>query len=194
MAKVTGPLFSVDARGKIADTIVFMGWRGLKTVRRWLKPANPRTVAQVTTRNFFSTAVSLFQNLSGFDKGALRTEASGQPYSGFNLWVGWVKKCLDSGKSWVTISDVTAAPGSSGSGECTITGSCSEAIIDLVIRYGRTTSLLDGETEVTTGANSFTKILNSLLPNETYYFKVLLKTPNSKQGETGIYSFVSPSA
>ncbi len=194
MAKVTGPLFSVDARGKVADTLVFMGWRGLKTVRRWLKPANPRTVAQVTTRNYFSTAVSLHQNLSGLDKAALRTAASGQPYSGFNLWVGWVKSALDAGKSWVTISNVTASPGSSGSGQCTIAGSCSETVIELVIRYGRTTSLLDGEVTVTTGAGTFTKNLTGLLPSETYYFKVQLADPDGQRGETGIYSFVSPAA
>ncbi len=46
MAKVSGPLFSLEARGKIADAIVFFPWKGLHVVRQWLKPANPKTANQ----------------------------------------------------------------------------------------------------------------------------------------------------
>lgn len=46
MAKVTGPLFSVSATGKIADAIVFFPWKGRHVVRQWLKPANPQSGAQ----------------------------------------------------------------------------------------------------------------------------------------------------
>jgi len=46
MAKVTGPLMSISASGKIADSIVFFGWKGHQCVRQWLKPANPQTAAQ----------------------------------------------------------------------------------------------------------------------------------------------------
>jgi len=46
MAKVTGPLFSVSATGKIADAIVFFPWKGRHVVRQWLKPANPKSAAQ----------------------------------------------------------------------------------------------------------------------------------------------------
>lgn len=46
MAKVTGPLFSVSASGKIADAIVFFAWKGRHVVRQWLKPANPQTQDQ----------------------------------------------------------------------------------------------------------------------------------------------------
>lgn len=41
MAKVTGPLFSVSASGKVADTLVYFGWKGINVARQWLKPANP---------------------------------------------------------------------------------------------------------------------------------------------------------
>ncbi len=46
MAKVTGPLFSVSASGKVADSIVFFGWKGINVVRQWLKPANPKSESQ----------------------------------------------------------------------------------------------------------------------------------------------------
>ena len=50
MAKVWGPLHSDDARGKLADSLVFMGWKGIKTVRTWLKPTNPEREKQGNIR------------------------------------------------------------------------------------------------------------------------------------------------
>ena len=46
MAKVTGPLYSVSASGKIADSMVFFGWKGLSVVRQWIIPANPQSADQ----------------------------------------------------------------------------------------------------------------------------------------------------
>jgi len=46
MAKVTGPLLSIEARGKIADAIVFFPWKGRHVVRQWLKPTNPASTKQ----------------------------------------------------------------------------------------------------------------------------------------------------
>lgn len=50
MAKVTGPLMSMSASGKIADAIVFFGWKGTNVVRQWLKPSNPKSTGQGDTR------------------------------------------------------------------------------------------------------------------------------------------------
>ncbi len=50
MAKVTGPLMSLDARGKLGKCLVFLGWKGIKTVRQWLKPANPKSADQGDVR------------------------------------------------------------------------------------------------------------------------------------------------
>lgn len=46
MAKVTGPLMSMSASGKIADAIVFFTWKGRNVVRQWLKPSNPQSTKQ----------------------------------------------------------------------------------------------------------------------------------------------------
>jgi len=40
MAKVTGPLFSMSASGKLGDAMVFFGWKGLNVVRQWVIPTN----------------------------------------------------------------------------------------------------------------------------------------------------------
>lgn len=50
MAKVDGPLFSLEARGKIGDAIVFFPWKGRHSVRRWLKPTNPADIDQKLIR------------------------------------------------------------------------------------------------------------------------------------------------
>jgi len=54
MAKVTGPLMSMSASGKLADSIVFFGWKGVNVVRQWLKPANPQSAAQGNQRTMMA--------------------------------------------------------------------------------------------------------------------------------------------
>lgn len=50
MAKVTGPLYSMSASGKIANAMVFFGWKGLNVVRQWVVPANPQSADQGDAR------------------------------------------------------------------------------------------------------------------------------------------------
>lgn len=50
MAKVTGPLYSMGASGKIANAMVFFPYKGQNVVRQWLKPANPKSANQGTAR------------------------------------------------------------------------------------------------------------------------------------------------
>ena len=40
MAKVTGPLFSLSASGQIAKTLVFMKWKGIDDVRKYIVNAD----------------------------------------------------------------------------------------------------------------------------------------------------------
>lgn len=46
MAKVTGPLFSMSASGKLGDAIVHFGWKGINVVRQWVIPANKMSGTQ----------------------------------------------------------------------------------------------------------------------------------------------------
>lgn len=50
MAILFGPLHSDDARGKLASSLVFMGWKGIKTVRAYVRPANPKSEGQGNIR------------------------------------------------------------------------------------------------------------------------------------------------
>lgn len=51
MAIVSGPLMSLDARGKFANALVFTAWKGRSVVRQLVTPANPYATDQVAVRN-----------------------------------------------------------------------------------------------------------------------------------------------
>lgn len=46
MAKVTGPLYSMSASGKLGDAMVYFGWKGINVVRGYVIPSNPQSAAQ----------------------------------------------------------------------------------------------------------------------------------------------------
>jgi len=50
MAKVVGPLMSLEARGKIGDALVAFVWKGRNVMRSWTIPSNPRSVGQKVAR------------------------------------------------------------------------------------------------------------------------------------------------
>lgn len=191
MAKVQGPLFSVDARGKIGDSLVFMGWRGLKTVRSYTVPANPQTEEQMRVRQNFTTAVSMWSRLTGADQFAWRNLAVGQPYSGFNDFVGRVKRQLDMGAQWALIYNVQVTDITENSATITMTADYDGTY---VLRYGTTSGSypnsvimqLEGEFNE---EGTFTAELTGLSPDTTYYYTIELMDGNGVEGRTGIYTF-----
>lgn len=50
MAKVDGPLFSLEARGKMGDAIVYFPWKGRHVVRQLVIPVNPKSADQGDAR------------------------------------------------------------------------------------------------------------------------------------------------
>lgn len=90
MASVKGPLFSLSASGAVAKTLVYGSWKGVKTVRQHVDPANPNTAAQQTQRTLMTDAVFAWKNYftdsesqAAWDRGALNDS---RPMSGFNLF------------------------------------------------------------------------------------------------------------
>lgn len=66
MAKVSGPLMSMDARGGFGGTLVFSGWKGRPTVRQLVQPTNPMSANQEAARNRVRVggAIQRFNNLT----------------------------------------------------------------------------------------------------------------------------------
>jgi hypothetical protein len=118
MAKVIGPLMSVSASGKYANSLVFGSWKGINTVRRFVIPANPQTDDQVAVRDIVHDASIAWKNsatvgstaLDAAYKLAYDTAAAGQKYSGFNLFI---KDCveLNGGKAYDGSLEAPTVPG-----------------------------------------------------------------------------------
>lgn len=95
MAKVSGPLFSLDARGKLGGSIVYSSWRGINSVRRLVKPANPQSTDQSAIRDLLSDASKAWAlgstvgavSIDAAYKLAYKEAAAGQAYSGYNLYI-----------------------------------------------------------------------------------------------------------
>jgi len=87
MAKVTGPLMSLDASGTVADTITFSKWKGANYVRLTVIPNNPQTASQVSQRDTLTAGVSTWRNgvsCNATSKASWDACASGLGMSGFN--------------------------------------------------------------------------------------------------------------
>ena len=62
MAIVKAPLLSLGASGQLGKALVFGTWKGLKTVRQHVEPANPNTADQQTQRTLVTDQVSAWKN------------------------------------------------------------------------------------------------------------------------------------
>ena len=117
MAKVNMPLMSAEARGKLADSIVFFPWKGIAAVRQWVVPANPKSSDQQTQRGHLTDAVAKWHGVSWSDADItawnLYASTLG-PMSGFNAFVKDFIAGAIAGLVWselynVEISNVSAS-------------------------------------------------------------------------------------
>lgn len=148
MAKVTMPLLSASARGKIADAIVFFPWKGLNVVRQWLIPSNPQSLLQMTARaklKGIGKAIDKIQrpfDLAGGSiiyQRALAVAPSGQPWNSY-----FAKKVLDyikTGTNWTafTAAFSTATGYTSFQAEATTLG-----LVDFAFTTGYTENIEAG--------------------------------------------------
>lgn len=86
MAKPTGGLLSFDARGTIGKTAVYSNWRGRSYVRKHVVPANPRTDAQMQTRNLFTWLTQAWKTGSDAMQEGWTRAALGRPLTNRNLF------------------------------------------------------------------------------------------------------------
>lgn len=95
MAKVTGPLLSLDASGSIASTMTFSRWKGINYVRQRIIPTYSNTTLQANIRLLVKHASEAW--LAGATIGPTTIDATykndyddaaaGTAQSGFNLYM-----------------------------------------------------------------------------------------------------------
>lgn len=111
MAKLTGPLLSLNAKGQIGKTIVPFNWRGIKAARQYVVPANPQTTDQTVTRDIFSYLSTVWKLLDSNVQDPWTYYAQGQKFYNRNAFMGQNVKALRGQ------TDLTAAifsPGAKG--------------------------------------------------------------------------------
>jgi len=96
MARVNGPFLSIDASGKLYNTLVASIWKGRNYMRGHFIPTNPNTDPQKVVRNRFKAAVLAWQTLYWADQLTWNIAARDvyPPISGFNYFVS--QYCLQS--------------------------------------------------------------------------------------------------
>ena len=109
MAKVEGPLFSIDAGGKIAKSLVNMKRKGRHDVRRYVIPVNPKSDDQKTQRNYLKEAVFAWKN-DGYtevdiESWNLYAKTYGDMTSGYNMFLRHKINANKEGKEWAKLYD-----------------------------------------------------------------------------------------
>ena len=95
MAKVKGPLLSLDASGQVAGAMVFSHWKGINYVRQLVIPTYSNSFKQQAIRGLISDATKAWK--AGSTVGSVTIDASykaafdlavkGTAMSGFNLFL-----------------------------------------------------------------------------------------------------------
>lgn len=88
MAKLTGALMSLGARGTIGKTVTFSAWRGVNYARQRVVGANPRTTGQTLTRATFAMLRELWKRFPALARAPWDAFAAGRPFTGVNAEVG----------------------------------------------------------------------------------------------------------
>jgi len=113
MAKVDGPLFSLEARGKIGDALVFFPWKGRHAVRRWLKPTNPRDIDQKLIRQKMASIGQVVGKILGVSSANANGSYAVQEWKTLTpaaqIWNAYLVKQaltdLSSDSAWTTLMD-----------------------------------------------------------------------------------------
>jgi len=89
MARVNGPFLSIDASGKLYNTLVASIWKGRNYMRGHFIPTNPNTPAQEAQRTLMANAVAGWQALYSGTQEEWNEAARDvyPPISGFNYYV-----------------------------------------------------------------------------------------------------------
>ena len=89
MVKLNGPMFSIDASGKLADAIVFAKWKGRNYARSLVTPSNPKSGGQVGMRTMLRFLSQKWAALDAAAKSSWDTRADAAVISPFNAYVGY---------------------------------------------------------------------------------------------------------
>lgn len=114
MAKLVGPLMSLEARGKLGDALVYFPFKGRNVVRAWTIPTNPRDIDQKLIRQkigslgkFVSKIIRVTSVIVNGSKMYQLVKADTPATQIWNAWL--VKKAIDDLKTDANFTALSAA-------------------------------------------------------------------------------------
>jgi hypothetical protein len=197
MAKVEGPLFSLEASGTIGDAITYSRWKGIPYARKRVIPANPKSAAQTGIRAMFAFVAAFWDQVAALDQATWNTLAAALNITPFNAYVRenqkrWVDGAFPTqaypaaeASTGLTVTTQTLT-GGAGFATIEITPSGSTDIWGLAIFRG-TSALTAGDRSnlvkvlPADGANKVTYI-DSNLPAGTYHYRTQVINVDGKIG------------
>lgn len=195
MAKLTAPLFSFSARGQLAKTLVYSGWKGIDDVRSYVVPANPRSAGQLTQRGYFTDGVDLWHNLglSADDVEAWNRAANvlPRPQSGFNAFVASVISLRLAGFNVAALAmGFNGGIADSGAGQVDYTIEEDGSAISVNFEWGYSPTSLINTTPGVETANVWNALNVPVASNAIVYMRAVLRnvTP-APIGYSGIFRF-----
>lgn len=187
MAKLTAPLFSLKASGKLANTLVYMSWKGIEDVRQYVIPANPNTAKQQTQRGYFADAVDEWHtagftsdDISAWNRYALSLK---KPLSGFNAFLSLFLKAKVAGNSWTSLKNVQVSSVTSSGFQVDVDCSADETA---KLYYGTSPTNMTNEVSGTYSGGTWIFTLSGLSSSTKYYFYIK-NTAAGESARTGIY-------
>jgi len=191
MAKVKGPLFSLSASGQIAKTLVYMTWKGIDDVRKYVIPANPNTAGQQTQRGYFAAAVEDWHTdgFSAIDVAAwnLYALALKVAQSGFNVFVKLKVACAVALETWVPLHTCLVTAVAVDGAQINITGTVGSTI---KLYWGTSKTSMFNEEAMVDTAGDYEVTLAACSASTKYYFYIK-DTTAANQARTGIYTFTT---
>jgi len=196
MAKLNAPLFSFAASGKIANALVYFGWKGLNVVRQYVVPANPKTAGQVTQRGYLAQAVESIHGAQAwaahlFDETdamayALLGSTYKTPRTWFNQAVKMIVDQLVASKHPLLYSDGGTTPGAD---QLAVTVTQVSAYATAAnFHYGTSKTALINSIAATLAAQTWSKTITGLTTGQKYYWQLRPTVPAASiGGNSGIY-------
>jgi len=201
MAKVNAPLFSFNAAGKLANALVYFGWKGLDCVRSYVIPSNPKTTAQTTQRGYMTAAVAAIHTAQALAADALvALDAAayalwGSCYATPRTWFNQIVK------NWLDCEVATKTPMLFYDAQISVAVTAhisldidSQEAVGGTAKcfYGTSKTALINSVACTGVAPNYLADMTPTVPGTKYFFQVRIDTGQAAEGAmSGIYHATS---
>ena len=179
MAKVTGPLYSIEASGTYADSFIFSKWEGLNIVKQYIRYRGTSTEKQNVIRDYFSEAITMYKKLNAVDKKAWNIRAVGTPMNGYNFFIKKAMKALTSMRAFTMLNNMNIVDVSCNSAQLSFNSTEGG---EALLLYGKSPGAFTHSTLIQLEKGEQDLLLDELNPGQNYYFRILqapiyLETP-----------------